>query len=270
MTPKLSIITVNLNNAAGLRKTIESTVSQSFRDFEYIVIDGGSSDESTHVIRDFNDRITYWVSEPDKGIYSAMNKGIQKAEGTYLQFLNSGDWLANPCVLEEVIKYAGKADILYGDTINYYGTKGELKEARFPDKFTFDYFFTSSIPHPSSFIKRELFDRYGLYDESFRIVSDWEFFLLTIIKHNTTYLHLKFPISVYDMNGMSENPANKQLMASEVKESLSRHFPNFLPDYEELHRLRKELDLMKKKFGFKLKHSLITNRYARYILNKLN
>jgi glycosyltransferase involved in cell wall biosynthesis len=268
--PRLSVITINLNNAAGLTKTIDSVINQSFTDVEYIIIDGGSTDGSLDIINKYSQKLSYWISEKDTGIYNAMNKGIRKARGHYLMFLNSGDWLLNPGVLEEAFKSSGNADILYGNTINYNGAKGEYKEVRFPEILTFDYFLTSSIPHPSSLIKRELFEKYGLYNENFRIVSDWEFFVLTIIKYNVTYFHLELPVSVFDTNGISENPANKQLMVSEVKESLSRHFPNFLPDYVELHRLRKELDLMKKKFMLKIKHSLIRNRYTRYILNKLN
>ena len=86
---KLSIITINLNNAAGLRKTIQSVVNQTYIDFEYIIIDGFSSDGSIEVIKEYADRINYWVSEPDRGIYNAMNKGILKTSGEYIHFLNS-------------------------------------------------------------------------------------------------------------------------------------------------------------------------------------
>ena len=112
--PKLSIITINLNNAAGLRKTIESVVNQTFTDYEYLIIDGGSTDGSVEVIKEFADKITYWVSEPDKGIYNAMNKGILKARGEYLQFLNSGDWLVDNEVLFRVFSLNHFEDILYG------------------------------------------------------------------------------------------------------------------------------------------------------------
>jgi len=112
MQPKLSIITVNLNNAEGLRKTIESVVTQTFTDFEYIIIDGGSTDGSVEIIKLYADKITYWVSEPDKGIYNGMNKGIMVAKGEYCQFLNSGDWLVNENVLKEVF---ADVDIVYGD-----------------------------------------------------------------------------------------------------------------------------------------------------------
>ena len=98
---KYSIITVNYNNKEGLRKTIESVISQTFRDFEYIVIDGGSSDGSAELLKEYSDKITYWVSEPDKGIYNGMNKGIAKATGDYLNFMNSGDCFYD----QQVLKY---------------------------------------------------------------------------------------------------------------------------------------------------------------------
>lgn len=269
MTPKLSIITINLNNASGLRKTIESVIVQSFKSYEYIIIDGGSSDGSIDVINEFAKKLTYWVSESDDGIYQAMNKGILKSNGDYILFLNSGDWLVKSNILYKVKQYLDKADILFGDLINCYAPKADIKEIRFPDNLTFDFFLTSSIPHPASFIRRQLFKEIGLYNENLRIVADWEFFVLAIIKNNCTYLHLNFPVSVYNMNGISENPSYRHLLASEVKNSLEHYFPRLLPDYDELHRLKKEMKLMKRKFKFKLKHSIIRNKYSRYIFNKL-
>lgn len=120
---KLSIITVNRNNTEGLRKTIESVVSQTYTDFEYIIIDGASTDGSVDIIKEYADRITYWVSEPDNGIYNAMNKGILKAKGEYLQFLNSGDWLVDEGVLQTMIKYTDDVDILIGNIYLINGTE---------------------------------------------------------------------------------------------------------------------------------------------------
>ena len=113
---KLSIITVNLNNRDGLQKTIDSVICQTFRDFEWIVIDGGSTDGSKELIEQYADHFAYWVSEPDKGIYNAMNKGIKVAKGEYLQFLNSGDSLWNETTLQGVVPFfSGTTDIFYGD-----------------------------------------------------------------------------------------------------------------------------------------------------------
>ena len=108
---KLSIITVNLNNAVGLKKTICSVINQTFLDIEYIIIDGGSLDGSLEIIKEYEKKITYWVSEPDSGIYNAMNKGIMHANGEYLQFLNSGDWLVNDSIIEKFLKETTYCDL---------------------------------------------------------------------------------------------------------------------------------------------------------------
>ena len=100
--PKLSIITVNLNKAKGLQKTIESVIFQTFTDYEYIIIDGGSTDGSKQIIEQYADKITYWVSEPDSGIYNGMNKGIKVAKGEYCLFLNSEDYLLSNEILQNV------------------------------------------------------------------------------------------------------------------------------------------------------------------------
>ena len=109
--PKLSIITVNLNNKAGLQKTIESVFSQTFTDYEYLVIDGGSEDGSKELIKKYENKFVYWVSEKDKGIFNAMNKGILKASGEYLLFLNSGDYFYDSAVLDDVFDKAASTDI---------------------------------------------------------------------------------------------------------------------------------------------------------------
>ena len=121
--PLLTIITVNLNNYIGLSKTVESVIGQTFKDFEFIVIDGGSNDGSIEVIKKFARNINYWISESDKGIYNAMNKGIQKAQGQYSLFLNSGDSLYNSGVLQAVSQYlTGEFDLICGSSCH-----GEMK-----------------------------------------------------------------------------------------------------------------------------------------------
>ena len=115
---KLSVITINFNNRDGLRKTIESVVNQTFKDFEYIIIDGGSTDGSVDVIKEYADRIDYWVSEPDKGIYNAMNKGIDVAKGEYCIFMNSGDCFYVNDVYENVFRELDGVDIIIGDSYN--------------------------------------------------------------------------------------------------------------------------------------------------------
>ena len=113
MIPKLTIITINYNNLEGLKRTVESVLNQTWQEFEYIVIDGGSNDGSAEYIESQSEHIDYWVSEPDKGIYNAMNKGIAKARGEYLLFLNSGDHLYSAKVLEENYGKIADFDLIY-------------------------------------------------------------------------------------------------------------------------------------------------------------
>ena len=160
---KISIITVNLNNRDGLQKTIDSVVSQTFKDFEWIVIDGGSTDGSKELIEQYADHITYWVSEPDKGIYNAMNKGIKVSKGEYLFFLNSGDWLWEPNTLlsvAEAMKSLPENCFLYGSCFDR-----DLKNNNPPEKLDLAFFLNSTLCHQVVFHPRSAFPEEG-YDES--------------------------------------------------------------------------------------------------------
>ena len=144
---KVSIITVNYNNNEGLQKTFDSVFAQTYVDFDYLVIDGGSNDGSRELIESNKDKLAYWLSEKDRGIYDAMNKGIDNAKGEYLLFLNSGDYLYNKDVLREVAESGLDADIVYGDII--WDTDGVQSENRFPDKISFDFFFKRRVSSSS-------------------------------------------------------------------------------------------------------------------------
>lgn len=205
---KLSIITVNLNNAAGLEKTAESIVSQTFNDFEWIVIDGGSTDGSVDVIRKYADHIAYWVSEKDSGIYNAMNKGVKVVKGEYLQFLNSGDWLADNKVLEDVFNDNPKDMILYGDAIYVKGS-AIVKKACFEDQISLCHYFESSLCHQASFIPRTLLLKYP-YNESLKIASDWEFFLKMMLDCYP-FKHIHRVVCNFDYEGISSIPMNINL-----------------------------------------------------------
>ena len=168
---KYSIITVNYNNKDGLRATIESVVSQTFRDFEFIVIDGGSTDGSVDVLKEYDDKITYWVSEPDKGIYNGMNKGIAKATGDYLNFMNSGDCFYDDNVLQRVTDYNSQADFIVGRDYHYNERLQRGHASIQPPRTTMMHFFVATLDHQSSFIRRELFAD-SPYDESNRSEID--------------------------------------------------------------------------------------------------
>jgi glycosyltransferase involved in cell wall biosynthesis len=224
---KLSIITINYNNRDGLRKTIESVVGQTFRDFEYIIIDGGSTDGSVEVIKEYANRIDYWVSEKDKGIYNAMNKGAMAAHGEYLQFLNSGDVLCDKDVLRNVFQNPMNANIVCGNTI--FDNKARLDA---PVEVTMEYFLRGSLPHPSSLIKRVLFESHS-YDERYKISGDWEFFMHHLVLRNVTYQQIKCDIALFDTTGISSTTNREKHDADLRREAIGEIIPpRVLEDYD--------------------------------------
>ena len=205
--PILSIITINFNNAIGLEKTINSVTSQLFHDYEYLVIDGGSNDGSVDIIKR-QKKINYWVSERDGGIYDAMNKGILKATGRYLLFLNSGDFLCDN-VLQHVFDENQRNDIIYGNMKINWG-ESKITAGYMPNKITIEHMVKDTLWHPISFIKKELFDKFGLYNTNYKIVADYDFFFKTIIMNKVSTCHLNLFITEYNVEGLSSLPSNKK------------------------------------------------------------
>ncbi len=233
--PILSIITINKNNAEGLLKTIESVVEQTFNDFEYLIVDGESSDLSLQTIKRFcnSSRPQFsWISEPDSGIFNAMNKGIKKSRGEYLLFLNSGDFLVNKEVLERVFHEKNTEDILCGQSI--VSDKGKaIYTTNTPDFFKLSNFYKSTISHQATFIKRNLFDKFGLYKEDLKLMSDWEFWIRSIILGNASTKKLDIVISDYNLDGISSDINNKALI--EIERSrvwTDLGLKNIIPDYQ--------------------------------------
>ena len=198
---KVSIITVSYNSASTLYDSIKSVLSQTYSDIEYILIDGGSTDGSRELIEQNSKHITHWCSEKDGGIYNAMNKGIRKASGDYCLFLNSGDCLAEANVVDEVFKLGLDKDIVFGYLLDSLAKKSlmDLKT----DNLSIIDLLQKSLPHPASFIKRELFAKIGMYDETYKIVSDWKFFLQAIVIENVSLKYIPLAISIFDTSGIS-------------------------------------------------------------------
>ena len=220
---KLSIITINFNNFDGLQKTIESIVSQTMRDFEWIVIDGGSTDGSKELIEKNEQYIVYWCSEPDKGVYDAMNKGVLRAKGEYCLFLNSGDYLLNENVLMNVFSVNRQKDILIGWIERIIKGKRILDKGFNTDDITIRHLLRNSLPHQATFIKRDLFKKYGLYDDTLKIVSDWKFFMQCIILHDVSIENLRLPVTFYEGGGLSDHAENGG--TSEWNKSLKEMIP---------------------------------------------
>lgn len=225
----LSIITINYNNLDGLKKTTESIICQTYREYEWIIIDGGSDDGSKEFIIENDPLITYWVSESDRGIYHAMNKGIQASKGKFLLFLNSGDYLLNNKVLESVCPYLEDTDFYVGDI--YHSDQigvSTVKEDFFSSEKVLNIMMMYAFPHQSTFIRRAVFERWGLYREDKRIASDWYLMFQALLSGQASLSYIPQVISVYDVTGIST--VNKQLFLAE-RESLMRENPYFYPLY---------------------------------------
>jgi glycosyltransferase involved in cell wall biosynthesis len=234
MMPKLSIITINYNNLEGLKKTIESVSSQTCKEFEYLIIDGGSTDGSVAYIESKSDAIDYWISEPDKGIYHAMNKGIELATGEYILFINSGDHLFSNKVVKSVEQYLKSYDVVYFN-LQIISEDNRVKIHSLPDKLKFSDFFIDSWPHPSTFTKRELFYKVGLYDEDLKIFSDWKFMILALFKYQCSYLKVDEILSTFYLGGISSQTD----LFGERNQVLKEFFNGYVLDYEELYFNRK-------------------------------
>lgn len=227
-TMKYSVITINFNNCEGLRKTIKSVVAQTCKNFEYIVIDGGSTDCSVSVIKEYSERINYWVSEPDSGIYNAMNKGVAQAHGDYCIFMNSGDSFFNSKVLESFSNYNMQEDLVIGNLVS--SRDGSILFAPPQREISLYYLYSGTIPHQSSFIRTRLLRLYP-YDENLRIVSDWKFFVEAVVMHNCSVRYINDYLALFDMEGISTT--NPERMWKEKEQVLSSMFPSrVLEDYK--------------------------------------
>ena len=296
---KLSIITINYNNAEGLRKTLESVASQTYRDIEHIVIDGGSTDGSVDVIRDYesanslnsNSLNIKWVSERDNGIYHAMNKGIEIALGRrivnsfnrsklvedkysgaarpkgtgaenkdkeneslcdYIQILNSGDILASPDVTERMMVVLNSLNakrsslnengipILYGNMLRDIGngkvqrdTNKAFGDARIVE-WTMDDFIKGTVNHDPTYIRRDMYEKYGLYDENLKICSDWKWFVNAVVFGGEKLYYVPIDVTIFDTTGISET--NLAFREKERHAELEKMLPHaILTDYNTWH-----------------------------------
>ena len=225
----VSIVTINFNNLEGLKQTLESVRQQSFKDYEHILIDGGSTDGSVELIKAYTGTLGKWLSEKDKGVYDAQNKGIAKSKGTYVLFLNSGDYFCNQQSLENLAQYNSDYDLVYGDIIYKKGV--QLNPHYFPELVDEKFMFEKGLPHPSTLIRRSLFEKIGLYNASLKIVADWEFFMLALFKHGATTAHVAVPVTVFDCTGISSANKNIALTINEQLQVLNRNFPESIPAF---------------------------------------
>lgn len=233
--PVVSLITINYNNLGGLKVTHKSVISQDVKcsDYEWLIIDGGSIDDSKKFIESINEHIDYWVSEPDNGIYDAMNKGITTAKGDYLWFMNSGDRFHHEQSLKDVIsaiEQNPKADVFFGDTdfvddkYQSIGLISELKPQKFPEKITKSSFrFGMNICHQSIIVRTSLSPKYNL---EFKQASDIDW-ILNVLELNPLTHKVPGVLSDFQIGGSSTKNSRKAI--KERYEIFKNHF-GFLPN----------------------------------------
>ena len=237
---KLSIITINYNNAAGLKKTLDSVAMQTCTDFEHIIVDGASSDGSVDIIREYEQSLASnlsplasnlkWLSEPDTGVYNAMNKGIKMAQGEYLLFLNSGDYLINSSVISSVLDNDYTADILCA-RCNVSDNGNVVWTSNPPEKITFGTLYTVGLAHQSTFIRKSLFEKIGCYDESFRYNADIAFWYQAIVENQATTQRVNVITTDYNLDGISSTENRSAKYIAEMDKILAPYCL-FTRDYD--------------------------------------
>ena len=272
---KISIVTINYNNAEGLRRTLESVAAQTYHEIEHVIVDGASTDNSVEIIKDYVRRFeigdlrlenVIWSSEKDNGIYNAMNKGVKKATGDYVFILNSGDVLAGPEVTARMIAALndgmsrdkslndGGIDILIGNIIHAYpGGKRTVESGKWkvesgkPHAMDVSMltFYSGTVPHDAAFVKRELFAQYGYFDEKMKICADWKLYLDMIALGRVQPLYVDIDVVLFDMSGISNT--NNELRLAERKAYLEQVLPAaVLKDYDAYARPIGQYERLKK------------------------
>lgn len=219
---KLSIITICYNEP-DVEKTCESIVNQTWQDFEWIVIDGGSNQEILNIFEKYKYRIDNFISEKDGGRYNAMNKGIKLATGKYLNFLNAGDNYFYNDVLKDIFdNKEWDAGVLYAHE-NFDKDFGKCFISGMPKVLTKDFLYESTIRHQSSFIQRVLFEKYGLYDETNKVVSDYEKWFV-FLENKVSFKFIPYIVANFNMTGISTNKKTKKIALTERKKVIEEFF----------------------------------------------
>ena len=238
---KVSIITVVYNNKDTIRDAIDSVLNQKYEDIEYIVIDGNSTDGTIDVIHSYGDKITTFISEPDTGIYDAMNKGIRLATGDVVGILNSDDFYIDDEVIGRIVReFEGKgvdsvfADLVYvkPDNLQKHIRRYSSKTFK-PSKFAYGW-----MPaHPTFFVKKEYYDKYGLYKIDYEIAADYELLIRFLHKYKLTYSHIDAVLTVMRVGGVSTSSLksnwilNKEILRAchenDIKTSLTKIYSKY-------------------------------------------
>lgn len=220
---KVSVITVCYNAAGTIEETIKSVLAQTYKNIDFVIIDGQSSDDTLGIIGRYRDQIAVIVSEKDCGIYDAMNKGIQAATGEVVFFLNADDVFYNETVIEKIVNVFVKhdIDILYGDVVLLDDGKTVIKRHSLLDKM---YFLHNTICHQAIFSRAGVFKQYGLFDTAFKLSADYEWLLRVLFKFRSSSLYVEIPIAVYNTKGRSGNQELEGLLFAEREKIIDIYF----------------------------------------------
>lgn len=262
----ISIITVNYNDVAGLERTIKSVQEQTATSYEHIIIDGGSTDGSKQLIEQHKDSFSYWVSEPDLGIYDAMNKGVIKAQGDFINFLNSGDLFYNSYSLERIVLKLGGKAVYFTDV--YLDVGNKLNRKTHPRKIRLSYLFKNTICHQSIFYNTKYFKETLFFDISYRLVADWVHLTESIILKNYTYQKINGYEIIYDMTGVSASSNNMSIIEKERATFLKSELSSIIEDYDEYFKAITLYRKDKQMFDGALIY-LTRNKYTKWILHIL-
>lgn len=236
---KVSIITVCKNAENAIERTILSVVTQSCfaENIEYLIIDGASTDKTIEIIKQYSEKYPIkWISEPDSGIYNAMNKGIKLASGDYLLFLNAGDYLVHYNVIKSLMNLfeSGEFELIYGDIFCFDVFSGKYNLMGTKENPDVIFFFENALPHPATFYKKELFEKFGGYEENFKIISDNILNKKLICNHHISAKHVDLVVSVFLNDGISST--NTKLHQQERKIFQEKYFSK-----EEINEAEKQI-----------------------------
>ena len=237
--PRVSIITVCKNAESAIERTMLSVVTQSCfaENIEYVIIDGASTDKTVEIIKQYSNKHPIkWISEPDSGIYNAMNKGVKLASGDYLLFLNAGDYLVHYNVIKLLLNTFADSefDVIHGNTFCLDVFSGKYFVRGVIEKPDLNFFFVNTLPHQATFYKRELFEKFGGYEENFKIISDNLINKQLLCDYHVSTKHVDQVISVFLNDGISST--NKELDLQERKIFRAKYFSE-----EEIKKIEKHL-----------------------------
>lgn len=263
---KVSIITACFNAQDTIEETIKSILNQTYSNIEYIIVDGASTDNTIDIAKQkltgFKGELNI-ISEPDTGVYNAMNKGVKAATGDLILFLNADDILINELVIEQFAQFAQttKAGLLLGNIIllDRYDGRAYNETQPYIDKFKL---VDSTVFHPATFFRREVFEKYGLYNEENKIVSDYEWYLNYFVKNKGDFAYLKKPISIFAMGeGLSSDSKHGNIHKQERLEVQNKYFsPDELKVFKWLKKLFPRM-IYKTKFRKKLSFLGLNEQY---------